>query len=84
MVNVLSTVAPTDLFALAPGSATRRHRYKLLYRRAETHVRTRSFAMGCVQSWNALPERVVAETDHGRFKGMLANCLGDALFAHQP
>ena len=77
-------VEPTDLFALAPGSATRGHRYKVLHHRAETRVRTRSFAMRCVQSWNALPDRVVAETNLGKFKGMLANCLGDALFAYQP
>ena len=75
---------PADLFTLAPGSATRGHRCKVLHDRAETHVRTRSFAMWCVQSWNALPDRVVAETNLGKFKGMLANCLGDALYAYQP
>ena len=36
------------------------------------------------QSWNGLPDGVVAETDIGKFKGMLANCLGDVLFVYQP
>ena len=84
LLGVRVAVSEVQYVAVAPGSATRGHRYKVLHHRAETRFRTRSFAMQCVQSWNALPDRVVAETNLGKFKGMLANCLGDALFAYLP
>ena len=78
------SICPTDLFVLAPQSATRGHRYKVSHIRAQTDLRQRSFSARCVQTWNSLPEQVVSEKNVSAFKSKLAKALGDALFGYPP
>ena len=73
----------SDMFAPSPRSTTRGHRYKIGHIRAQTDIRNRSFSVQSVDSWNALPDRVVAERNISVFKALLADCLGEALFAYQ-
>ena len=65
---------------MAPQSATRGHSYKIAHVRAQTDIRSRAFAVRCVEMWNALLDDVVSETNLKTFKGMLANQLGDKLY----
>lgn len=76
------SIAPTDLFTLAPQSGTRGHRYKVCHVRAATDVRKRSFAVRCAGPWNRLPDRAVAQTSLGTFKKMLSDILGETLFEY--
>ena len=78
------SIAPTDLFTLAPQSGTRGHRYKVSHVRAETDLHKRSFGVRCAETWNSLPDRVVAEDKLASFKVMLADALGDALYKYPP
>ena len=73
-------VSPTDLFTLAAQSGTRGHRFKVFHPRSRTDVRRRSFAVRCVESWNSLPDHVVAEPSYKAFKTALADALGNRLF----
>ena len=74
------SIAPTDLFSLAPQTGTRGHRFKVSHIRAATDTRKRAFAVRCVGPWNALPDAVVSEESLGAFKKKLANALGETLF----
>ena len=84
MFHAKCAVSPTDLFTLAPQSATRGHRFKVCHPRPQSDVRKRSFSVRCVGYWNALPDCVVMETDYKTFKVLLAETLGDALYDFQP
>lgn len=77
------TIDPTALFALAPRTGTRGHRFKISHVRAQTDLRNRSFSARCVESWNSLPDRVVAASDLNAFKSMLVDSLGEALYSYQ-
>lgn len=74
------SVKPNDVFTMAPQSATRGHRFKLSHVRTQTDVRKRAFSIRRVEIWNSLPDYVVAEPDLKRFKGLLADVLGEALY----
>ena len=71
---------PLDLFTMPPQTTTRGHRFKICHVRTQTDVRKRAFAIRCIERWNSLPDHVVAENDLKRFKGLLADSLGDALY----
>ena len=77
------SVSPTDVFSLAPQSGTRGHRFKVCHPRSSTATRQRYFSVRCVQPWNTLPDRVVAEPSYRTFKALLADALGDSLFDYQ-
>ena len=83
MFHAQCTVDPTTMFTLAPQSGTRGHRFKLCHVRAQTDVRKRSFSVRCVELWNSLPDRVVAETDYKTFKNLLADTLCEMLYSYQ-
>ena len=82
MFHSKCSIAPTDLFTMAPPSGTRGHRFKVSHIRAATDVRKRAFAVRCVGPWNALPDEVVAEESLDAFKKKLADTLGESLFEY--
>ena len=75
------SIDPAAVFELVHSSGTRGHRFKIRHTRVQTDVRSRSFSKRCIAAWNALPDKVIAESDLSRFKAMLADSMGDALFS---
>ena len=76
------SIDASDLFIPAPRSGMRGHRFKIGHTRVQTDARSRSFSVRSVDSWNTLPDHVVAEPNIARFKVLLADFLGEALFSY--
>ena len=74
------SVSPSDIFVLADGRSTRGHRYKVAHVHSSLECRRRSFALRVVQTWNSLPDSVVALESLDSFKAALHSILGERLF----
>ena len=80
MFNGMSHIAVRDVFELPRHTSTRGHCYKMFKTTTNTDVRNRFFSVRCISAWNALPKHVVTAPSLSRFKRLLGETLGDALY----
>ena len=80
MFNGMSHIATKDVFELPRHTGTRGHCYKMFKTSTNTDVRNHFFSVRCISAWNALPEHVVTSRNLSRFKRLLGETLGDALY----
>ena len=70
MMKGFSKVKFSDYFDIATCSRTRRHRYKLIKLRSKSNVRQNYFSQRIVNTWNNLPEEVLAAESVNSFKNL--------------
>ena len=75
-------IDPSDLFNVVDSRITRGHRFKISYVRYNLDCRKRSFALRCINTWNALPDSVVSLDSLEHFKKAIHVCLGNKLFEY--
>ena len=76
ILHGLSTIAPDQLFVMAPSIGNRGHSLKLYVQHASFEPRKRSFAIRVVRDWNSLPASVAESSSVDSFKRSLAVSCG--------
>ena len=71
ILNNIDLVDKEKLFTIAEYRQTRGHPFKLFKRRSRLNIRANTFGNRVVNSWNALPEKVVNAPSLNAFKSRL-------------